>query len=177
MLRPFVVLFILLFGTTTIFSIEGEDQLDNSNTVVIMKSHFLYSIANNNSWPDAYRKGKFYIGILGNNALFEDLATRYGNKPVGNQVIEVVNLLQFDPGRYFHVLYVDKSKKTEMPRIVKELKGESTLYVSSFEGGLASGADINFKTIDDNLRYEVNKTSIEGKKIVPGIKFIQLAVK
>jgi YfiR/HmsC-like len=177
MLKPLVVLFILLFGTTAIFSLEGEDQLDTSNTVVIMKSHYLFSFANNNSWPDPYRKGKFYIGILGNNALFEDLAARYGNKPVGNQVIEVVNLLQFDPRRYLHVLYIDKSKMAEMPKIVKELKGESTLFVSSFEGGLLAGADINFKTVDDNIRYELNKTSMESKKITPGLKFIQLAIK
>jgi YfiR/HmsC-like len=177
MFRPLVILVAILFGSTTILSSEGEDQLDNSNTVVVMKSHYLFHIAKNNSWPDNHRKGKFYIGILGNNALYEDLATRYGNKPIGNQVIEVVNLLQFDSKRFMHVLYIDKTKKLDMPKIVQELKGENTLFVSSFEGGLLAGADVNFKTVDDNIRYEVNKTSMEGKKISPGIKFMQSAVK
>jgi YfiR/HmsC-like len=177
MFRPLVIIVILLLGTTSIFSLEGDDQLDNSNTVVIMKSHYLFNFANSNSWPDSYRKGKFYIGILGNNALYDDMASRYGNKPVGNQVIEVVNLLQFDSRRFMHVLYIDKTKKADMPRIVKELKGESTLFVSSFEGGVSAGADINFKTVEDNIRYELNKTSMENKKITPGIKIMQSAIK
>ncbi len=177
MVRPLIILFVALLGNSTMFSLEGEDQLDNTNTVLVVKAHYLYNFANSNSWPDEFRKGKFYIGILGNNALYEELASRYGNKPVGNQVIEVVNLLQFDSRRFMHVLYIDKTKKVDMPRIVKELKGESTLFVSSFEGGIAAGADINFKTIDDNIRYELNKVSMEGKKITPGIKIMQLAIR
>jgi hypothetical protein len=158
-------------------TVPADDQIDETNTVALVKANFLYQFASNINWPEQNRKGKFTIGVYGNNTLFEEMAAKYGAKPVGNQVIEVVNLRDFNASRYVHILYVDKSKKADIQRIVKELKSESTLIVSSFDGGLTAGADINFRTVDSSIRYELNKSAMDAKKMTAGVKILQWAIK
>ncbi len=177
MYKLVLLLMIIFVGGVSFTPFDDAEKIDDSNTVIIIKANYLYQFASNNNWPDNYKKGKFFVGVLGNTPLFDEMVTKYGAKPVGNQIIEVVNLRDFSSARFMHILYVDKTKKLDMPRITKELKGESTLIVSSFEGGLTMGADINFKTVDSNVKYELNKASLDVKKITAGIKILQWAIK
>jgi hypothetical protein len=50
------------------------------------------------------------------------------------------------------------------------------LVVSNWEGALGSGAAINFKTVDNSIRYELSEAALSEKKITPGNKILQWKV-
>jgi len=75
-----------------------------------------------------------------------------------------------------HVVFIDKSKKSELAKCSKELKDKSTLIVTNWEGALSQGSHINLKNVDGTIRFELNKKGMEDKKITPGVKIIQWAL-
>ena len=151
-------------------------NIPEDNTVAMIRANYLYQFANNNNWPAELKKGKFNVGILGNIDLFEIMSSRYGAKPIGSQTLDVLSLTEIPQSVTLHVLFIDKSRKVDLQRYVREVKDKSTLIVTNWEGALAQGAHINFKNIDGSIRFELNKQAMEEKKITPGIKILQWAI-
>jgi hypothetical protein len=144
--------------------------------VAMIRANYLYQFANNNNWPNETKKGKFTVGILGNESVYNIMSAKYGAKPIGSQTLDVLSLTDIPKTQFLHVLYIDKSRKTELSKCIKELKDKSTLIVTNWEGALTQGSHINFKNVDGTIRFELNKAAMDEKKITPGIKILQWAV-
>jgi hypothetical protein len=151
-------------------------QLPDDDVVAMMKANYLYQFSNNNNWPAESKKGKFYVGILGSNSVYSVMLEKYGAKPIGSQTLEVLSLTEVPSNQPLHILYVDKSRKADLPRIMKEFKDKPTLIVTSWDGALAQGGQINFKMDNGFLRYQLDRSAMENRKITPGLKIIQWAV-
>lgn len=164
-----------MFAFSTLLPAQLQ-QPGEDDTRAMIKANFIYQFASSNEWPADTKSGRFVIGIYGNSSLYEQLASRYGSKPVGNQVLEIVELKEVTPDRFMHLVYVDKSKKNDLAAIVKMMKGKSTLVVTHFEGALLLGSAINFREVNANIRYELNKKAAEEKRINLGTKILQWAV-
>jgi hypothetical protein len=171
----FISILITLVMAAAFTRVSGQ-RIEESDPRAMIQANFLYQFAANCNWPAEVRKGKFTIGVLGHPGVFDHLSEKYGTKPIGTQSIEVVELIDISPSAMFHVLFIDKSRKSDLTRAVKETKGKPTLLVTNWEGALQSGAHINFKNVGGNIRYEMNTSSIDEKKIAPGVKILQWKV-
>jgi hypothetical protein len=151
-------------------------KIPEDNTVAMIRANYLYQFATNNNWPAELKKGKFTVGVIGNPDVYSIMSAKYGSKPVGSQTLDIISLNDLTQNVQFHVLYIDKSRKADIARYVKELKDKSTLIVTNWEGAIAQGAHINFKNIDGSIRFEINKGAMEERKITPGVKILQWAI-
>ncbi|MEY3834938.1 MAG: hypothetical protein RI989_366 [Bacteroidota bacterium] len=154
----------------------SAQQLDEGDSRAMIQANFIYQFAVNSNWPAEMKKGKFQIVVYGNDAVYKHVVEKYGMKPVGAQTIEVLAWTAYTPGVSSHIVFVDKSRKNDLPKIMKEVKGKSTLVVTNWEGALGSGAAINFKTVDNSIRYELSEAALSEKKITPGNKILQWKV-
>jgi hypothetical protein len=154
----------------------SAQQLDEGDSRAMIQANFIYQFAVNSNWPAEMKKGKFLIVVYGNDAVYKHVVEKYGMKPVGAQTIEVVAWTDYHAGVNSHIVFIDKSKKTDLQKIMKEAKGKSTLVVTNWEGALGSGAAINFKTVDNSIRYELSEATLLEKKITPGNKILQWKV-
>lgn len=166
----------LIFVLVVSFNWPPEQVIPGDNTVAMIRANYLYQFANNNNWPSETKKGKFYVGVMGDKDVFEIMAEKYGTKPIGSQTLDVVSCSEIPSSQYMHVIFIDKSKKNELAKCTKELKDKSTLIVTNWDGALAQGSHINFKNVDGTIRFELNKKAMEDKKITPGVKIIQWAL-
>lgn len=176
MKQPILAFCVLICLLLTCRPQASAQKIDESDTRAMVQASFLFQFASNCSWPKELRSGKFYIGILGNPAIFTSAKERYGAKPVGSQVLEFVSLTEIPTTQFFHIVFIDKSHKGDLSKALKELKNKGTLVVTNWEGALGQGAHINFKTVDGSIRYEMNEALIEDKKIIPGVKIVQWKV-
>jgi len=151
-------------------------RIDESDPRAMIQANFLYQFAANSNWPVETRKGKFMIGVVGQPSIFDYLSSKYATKPIGNQTIEVIELNEVPTSVYVHILFIDKSRKIELSKAIKELKGKPTLIVTNWEGALAAGSQINFKSVEGNIRYEMNTSAMDDRKIAPGVKILQWKV-
>ena len=168
-----ILLLLVILATSQCLSAQ---QIDEGDTRAMIQANFIYQFAVNSNWPTDMKKGKFLIVVYGNDAVYKYVVEKYGMKPVGAQTIEVVAWSNYKPGIGSHIVFIDKSKKSDLTKIMKEVKGKSTLVVTNWEGALGSGAAINFKTVDNSIRYELSEAALSEKKITPGNKILQWKV-
>lgn len=176
MVRYGTILFLFVFLQFAGTNCARAQKIDESDTRSLIYANFLYQFANNCNWPTEAKKGKFYIGVLGNNDIFEATKEKFGSKPVGSQVIEVVALTSVPTTQFFQILFVDKSRKADLAKALKELKNKNTIIVTNWDDALNQGSMINFKQVNGSIRYEMNVKAIEEKNITPGVKIIQWKV-
>jgi len=156
--------------------ISRSQQIDEGDTRAMIQANFLYQFAVNSNWPAEVKKGNFNIVIVGNENVFKHVQEKYALKPVGAQTIKVMSWTEYKPGTFAQIVFVDKSKKTEIAKILKDVRGKNTLVVTNWEGALQTGSAVNFKTVDNSVRYELNENAWTEKKIVPGNKILQWRV-
>ena len=150
--------------------------IPDDNTVAIIRANYLYQFANNNDWPAEQKKGPFVVGVVGNSDVFDIMAAKYASKPIGSQLLSVIMGNEVNTAQHVHVLFLDRSRKSEITRYVKDFKGRKTLIVTNWEGALAQGAHINFLSIDGSIRFEMNKAGMLESSITPGVKIVQWAI-
>lgn len=165
---------LLLFAINTQ---HGYAQsIPEDNTVAIIRANYLYQFANNNDWPSEQKRGPFVVGVIGNSDVFDVMAAKYATKPIGSQLLSVIMGNEVSMAQHVHVLFIDRSRKSEFSKYAKEFKSKNTLIVTNWEGALAQGAHINFLSIDGSIRFEMNKAAMLESAITPGVKIIQWAI-
>jgi hypothetical protein len=171
-MKRFLLLLFILGSSHCLFA----QQIDEGDSRAMIQANFIYQFAVNSNWPAEMKKGKFLIVVYGNDAVYKHVLEKYGMKPVGAQTIEVVSWIDFTPGQSSHIIFIDKTKKSDLTRITKDLKGKSSLVVTNWDGAIGSGSAINFKTVDNSIRYELSEEALLEKKITPGNKILQWKV-
>jgi hypothetical protein len=64
-----------------------------------------------------------------------------------------------------HVVFIDKSKSGEFDAINNKVKGKGTLVITDKNGLGEKGSGINFKTIDNKLKFELNQKALEASNL------------
>jgi hypothetical protein len=150
--------------------------IPDDNTVAIIRANYLYQFANNSDWPAENKKGPFVVGIVGNSDVYDIMVSKYASKPIGSQLLTVIGASEVATAPHVHVLFVDRSKKADLAKYTRDLRGVSTLIVTNWEGALSQGAHINFLSIDGSIRFEMNKTGMQESAVTPGVKIVQWAI-
>jgi hypothetical protein len=116
-------------------------------------------------WPDHTVAGEFVIGVLGNSDVYNTLQTWYGGKPRGSKTYVIKKFNSASEITDCHVVFIDKSKSGEFESINDKVKGKGTLVITDKNGLGAKGSAINFKTIDNKLKFELNQKAIEASNL------------
>jgi len=116
-------------------------------------------------WPNADKAGEFIIGVVGNDEVYNKLNAWYGGKPNGSKTYVIKKFSSASEITDCQVVYIDKSKSGEFDAINERVKGKSTLIVTNKNGLGSKGSCINFKTVDDKLKFELNKHAMEASNL------------
>ncbi|MBT1696585.1 DUF4154 domain-containing protein [Fulvivirgaceae bacterium PWU4] len=116
-------------------------------------------------WPDHTAAGEFVIGVVGNADVYATLNTWYGGKPRGSKTYVIKKFNSSDEITDCHVVFIDKSKSGEFDAINNKVKGKGTLVITDKNGLGEKGSGINFKTIDNKLKFELNQKALEASNL------------
>jgi hypothetical protein len=116
-------------------------------------------------WPTEGATNEFVIGVIGNNEMYNTLQTWYGGKPRGGQTFVVKKFNSAAEVTDCQVLYIDKSKSGEFDGATAKLKGKNTLVITDKNGLGEKGSGINFKTVENKLKFELNQKAIEASNL------------
>lgn len=157
-----------------------RSQVDDTDTIAIMKANFLFHFAAANDWPEGVKVGAFRIGVVGNPRLVEELVDKYAMKPIRQQVLEIVSLTSADvasgpPEPFCHVLYVEQGEG-DLEMLSRALRHSPTMLVSHEAEGLAKGALINFVTQSNRLRFSIDEAEAQQRELLIGNKILSWAV-
>jgi hypothetical protein len=127
-------------------------------------------------WPDNDVSGQFVIGVIGNNDIYNTLNTWYGGKPRGSKTYLIKKFNSAAEVSDCHVLFIDKSKSGEFEAANNKVKGKGTLVVTDKNGLGEKGSAINFKTVDNKLKFELNQKAIEASNLKVSSSLTSLAI-
>lgn len=174
---------IIVIGLSMVFALLPleQNELDGEDTVANFKAAFLFQFAVSNNWPPSNAGGNFVVGIVGGESVFNELVDKYANKPVGSQSLEVVMLDKTPDIAKCQMIYISKAfSKTqgeaETRKWIKGAQNIPVLVVSDTDKGLDWGAAINFKVVDNRIRYEISAAQAEQHEITIGSKILSWAV-
>ena len=164
---------LILFGSWSSDSV----QLRNENTPAIIKASFVYNFAKLVGWPDKKSDGNFTIGILGEANLYKQIVEKYSGKQIGNQTIEIVQLLSSEQMPELHILFISRTSSDVTQIVSAKLNKNHTMIITEDDTGLSNGATLNFVVVDNQQKFEISETNAASQELTIGMMLKSLAHK
>ena len=123
-----------------------------------VKAAFLYKFGSYIEWPSgsfARADSPVAIGVMGADALAEELVQIVAGRNVNGRPVRVRKLRPGDPIAGLHVLFIGGSDTGRLAEILAAARGRALLTVTESEGGLELGSMINFVVVEDKVRFDV----------------------
>ena len=135
----------------------------------------IYDFTRMLQWPEDYRQGEFYIKVLGNSEIYDEIKTFTLNKKVRGEQNIVVSEVNINNIGKCHILVISESESAKLESVLSKTDKRGTLVVTQKKGLTHKGAGISF--IEDGKgRYNYNLTNISGKNIGVSTSFKQIGV-
>ena len=156
-----------------ILSFSAYSQTDISRAEAL----FIYNFSRLIEWPSNYKNGPFVIGVLGSSPILGQLQSFTTGKQVGSQPIAVKNFNSASEISTCHILFVPFSETKQLPNIIPQIAGKSTLIITEKNGSIDEGAGINFVVVGDKLKFELSPTNVSSRQIKLSSKLNEMAYK
>jgi hypothetical protein len=174
--RFFSCLLIMLTLCVTIWipDIYAEDPKPGEYQI---KAAFLYNFAKFVEWPaDAFaqKSDTMNLCILGDDPFGPDLKPVQG-EIIGNKRLTIKHVKATQPLKECHLLFVCKSEKKQLSKIVNTLKGASILLIGDTDGFAQQNIIINFYLEENKVRFEINTDAAKLARLKISSKLLKLA--
>jgi hypothetical protein len=151
-------------------------------TDVQVKAAFLYKFGAFVEWPPqafAEPGTAFTIGVLGADAVAQELEQISAGRTVHGRPVAVRRLKRGEPLAGLHVLFVGQAQAARLEQILTP--AQALLVVTDAADGLPNGSIINFVPVENKLRFDIAVATAErmrlrissrllavARKVVPG---------
>ncbi|MBS1556052.1 MAG: YfiR family protein [Bacteroidetes bacterium] len=160
---------VVLFALTTMKTFAQERPLHEVYSMMV------FNFSKYVQWPDN-GNGEFVIGVVGNEEIYKTLSTWYSGKPKGAKKFVIKSFKNAAEVQDCQILFIDKSKSGEFETANAKVKGKGTLVITDRNGLGAKGSCINFKTVDDKLKFELNQAAIETSNLKVSSALTSMAI-
>lgn len=149
-------------------------------TEVQLKAAFLYKFGGFVEWPPAVFEradSPFAIGVLGADAVADELEHITGGRTVQGRAVSVRQLRRGESFAGLHVLFIGRDEAARLPEILAAAAGQPLLVVTESENALALGSMINFVPAEDKLRFDVALPPAERSQLRISSRLLAVARK
>jgi hypothetical protein len=127
-------------------------------------------------WPDHSTSGEFVIGVIGNDEVYKTLTEWYGGKPRGNKSYVIKKFKNASEVTDCNVIFIANSKSAEFDAVNNKVAGKGTLLITDKNGLGSKGSAINFKTVDNKLKFELNQKVVESANLKVSSSLASMAI-
>jgi hypothetical protein len=142
-----------------------------------VKAAFLYKFLGYAEFPAnafADAASPVVIGVVGADDLAAELARIVSGRTVNNRPIVVRVLREQELGAPVHLLFVGGADAGRVGRMV-HAAGNALLVVTECDGGLQQGSTINFRIVDERVRFDVALDAAERNGIKLSSRLLTVA--
>ena len=144
-----------------------------------IKAAFLYNFGRFIDWPpEAFADGSspFIFGILGENPFGKTLDQAFNGKTLNGHPVVVQVIHSLTEASHCHILFISSSEKSHLEKIIQSLHAASILTVSETSHFIDAGGMINFVTVDNKVRFQINNGAAKTARLKISSKLLGLAV-
>ena len=165
-----------IFCFTSLLLLRMSNVQAQPATDYAIHANIIYRFTKYIDWPDNKKSGDFIIGIVGDSPLYDELVRFTDNKTVGNQKIVIRKISSSANAYNCHILFIGEDESSSLKKIAARIEGNPVLLVSESPGLARKGSCINFVIVDERLRLEINKNSIEQRNMHIASELLQLGI-
>lgn len=177
-LRLLLVLFIFL-GTVPFSYAQASDTGGTPISEDHLKAASLFKFPNYVEWPAgsfSAPEAPFVFGVVGADEVADALTRFSVGRTIGNRKIVVKKLPMDEATTGIHALFIGKAERARQPQLLKQLQGHPILLVTETEGALMQGSMINFRVVDDRVRFEVALGPVEHAGLTLNSRILSVAL-
>lgn len=141
-----------------------------------IKAAFIYNFTYFVEWSDTNKSPEFIIGIVGKSEIIEPFQEISKKKKVKGKKIVVKVFNENEDITPCDVLFIPKSKESKTHEVLNKSPKKNTLIITETNGWRMDEADINFVIIDDQVKFEVSKKTLEKKNLKFSSQLLKLAI-
>jgi hypothetical protein len=133
-----------------------------------VEAAYLHKFLNYADWPPpafAQADTPYVIGVAGDDTVADELARIAAGRSVNNRGVIVKRLLPGDTVNGLHMLYIGRGERARLAQWLHQAKGRPILTVSALDGALEQGSIINFRIVEDRVRFELSLDAAEQSSI------------
>ena len=155
-------------------------QSDAQTAEYRVKAAFLYKFGGCVEWPQgvfAKPDSPIAIGVIGADALAEELARIVAGRTINGRPVTVRKLRPGEAVARLHVLFVGRSDSSRLADILAAAKGQPLLTVTESEEALELGSMINFVVVEDKVRFDIAPPPSESSNLKISARLLGVARK
>lgn len=169
---------LVLLASTVALPVPAQAQAGATQALERrVKAAFLYKFLAYAEFPAAAfgdSAAPVMIGVIGSDEMAAELARVVAGRQVLGRPIQVRNLREGEPGATVHLLFVAGSDNARAARILRGAPA-GLMAVTECELGLQYGSVINFRIIEDRVRFDVSLDSAEKNNVKLSSRLLTVA--
>ena len=166
----------LVIALTVLFLPAGRVGAQEENEYEV-KAAYLYNFARFVEWPDNVSpdpNGSLVIAILGRDPFGREIDRFIEGKTVNGRRLVIKRFSSLEAYEQCHILFVSSSERRNLTRILAAVRNSSVLTVSEIDRFAQIGGIINFITIENSIRFEINQAAAERVGLKISYKLLSL---
>jgi hypothetical protein len=143
-----------------------------------VKAAFLYKFLGYTEFPAsafADASAPVVIGVAGADELAAELSRVVAGRTVQGRTMAVKVLRETDSAAGVHLLFVGGNDSARMRSLLKAAQPGPVLVVSEAEDGLQQGSVINFRVVDERVRFDVSLEAAEKNSVKLSSRLLSVA--
>jgi hypothetical protein len=143
-----------------------------------VKAIFLFNFVQFITWPAAAfpdPHAPITIGILGDDPFGPFLEEAVQGEAIDGRALTIKRLQHIEEVMGCHMLFVSKSESERLDQILAAVQGKSIVTVGEMQAFAHQGGIINFFTVGNKVRYEINVAAAKRAHLDISSKLLRLA--
>jgi hypothetical protein len=140
-----------------------------------IKTLFIYNFTKYIEWPSAERKNVFEIDVVGESDIIKPLEQLARNKKINQKPI-VIKVIDSENEVTGDIVFVPASASKYLATILKSCKGKNVLVITEAPNLASKGAAINFKVVDNKIRFELNQSALKNSGLKISSQLVELSI-
>ncbi|MBI4566538.1 MAG: YfiR family protein [Planctomycetes bacterium] len=159
-------------------AVQDRPQQPEALPEYVLKAGFLYNFAKYVEWPaEAFERPEspITIGVVGKDPFGGDLEDALKNKTVKNRAFAILRFPKPSDIQRCHILFVARSEKERVPRILERIRDWPVLTVGEEEEFARAGGALNILIENDKPKLEANPQAAEKARLKIDAKLLKAA--
>ncbi|MGJ9418635.1 YfiR family protein [Massilia sp. CMS3.1] len=160
-----------------LFALNAYAQV-GAPTEDVVKAAYLSKLGHYVHWPAHAAppaNGRTVIGIVGAEEVANSLAQMAAVRDPVKGTLAVRRLRNGDSLEHIHILYLGKGYVARAGAMIDGAAARSILIVSESDDALARGSVVNFRVVDERMRFDISLESAEKAGLRLSSQLLMLA--
>lgn len=117
----------------------------------------------------------YVVGVVGADDIAAELTRLTAGRLINNHAVVVRQLQGAEPAGGLHLLFIGAQDGADEAALVKAAQPAGVLTVTESATGIESGSVINFRLVDDRVRFEVSLAAADRARLKLSSRLLSVA--